>query len=181
MPDVSPQESFACSLGVDPSIRVTYHTQSKVVNTTGGGLISTRTRVTTFRQRITIKNTRAASIARLVIQDRVPVSEDSRIKVTVLKPSEKAIGSVAPPTASGGQTVGSITAKSADQTLVEKISNNVIARWAQKNEESGGSGGSRGDGAVEWIATDLRDTLDLHLEYEVAAPTDVLWTNAQHT
>lgn len=185
VPDVSPQESFTCSLGVDPSVRITYHPQSKVSSTAGGGLMSTKTKITAFKQRITIKNTRAASIARLVVQDRIPVSEDSRIKVAVHQPSEKAIGPVAGPGssshggASNSSSLGaSALSKNADQVLVEKISKNVVARWAQKEEEDGGSGGARGDGVIEWIATELTDTLDLNLSYDVSAPIDVRWVDA---
>lgn len=180
VPDVSPHESFSCSLGVDPSVRITYHPQSKLSSWTGGGLISNKMNVTNFRQRISIKNTRPTSIARLVVQDRVPVSEDATIKVAVLKPSEKAIGPVTGQT--DGAVASSISAKTTGKlggpTMVENIDKNLIARWAQKDDENGGSGGARGDGVVEWIASDLRDTLDIELAYEITVPTNVRWVDA---
>ncbi|KAF8313120.1 hypothetical protein DL93DRAFT_2044144, partial [Clavulina sp. PMI_390] len=94
VPNVSPSESFTCSLGVDPSVRITFHPQSKVSTTTGGtgfssfiGNNNPKMNVTSFKQRITIKNARAnTAISKLVVQDRIPVSEDSRIKVTISQP-----------------------------------------------------------------------------------------------
>lgn len=173
VPSVSPQESFLCSLGVDPSVRITYHPQKKT-SSTSGNIMSGKSNVTTFRQRITIKNTRAASINRLVVQDRVPLSEDSRIKVVTLSPPEKAIG---PATGSSGSgTIGATGVT--NQTLVAQVAKDIIARWAQKSDEKGGSGGSRADGILEWICTDLLDTVDLELVHEISAPLDLEWTNA---
>lgn len=180
IPSVSPQESFSCSLGVDPSIRVTVHPQKKVVRTTGGGLMnmSSKSDVTSFTQRISIKNTRPTTVNRLIVKDQVPLSEDSRIVVTVTKPSDKIIG---PPDASNSM-VGTISKASSSgsgetSTLVQEIQRGVIARWAQKNEDAGGTGGSKGDGVVEWICSDVGKALDLDLEYEVSAPHDVRWVS----
>ena len=53
------------------------------------------------------------------------------------------------------------------------VDKNVLARWAQKHE-GGGSGGAKGDGVIEWIATDLHGTLDLNLAYEIASPVGAL-------
>jgi hypothetical protein len=183
VPDVSPQETFSCSLGVDPSVRITYHPQSKVSGTTGGGLISSaKTSVTTFNQRITVKNTRATSIGRLIVQDRVPVSEDARIKVSVLQPPGSALGPAGPSSDSKptNSLIGSssFSKGSAGQTMWANIGPNVLARWAQKDEEDRGSGGAKGDGTIEWIATDLVETLDLNLAYEIVAPVNVRWTDA---
>lgn len=175
VPSVSPQESFLCSLGVDPSVRITYHPQKKTT-TTIGNIMSGKSNVTTFRQRISIKNTRAASISRLVVQDRVPLSEDSRIKVVVLSPHEKALGPATGPTSSNGGSIGAAGVVS--QTLVAQVAKDIIARWAQKSDEKGGSGGSRQDGILEWICTDLLDTVELELVYEISAPLDLEWTNA---
>lgn len=171
-------------LGVDPSVRITYHPQSKVSSTTGGGLVSSaKTSVTTFKQRITIKNTRAASIGRLIVRGRVPISEDSRIRVSLLQPPESALGPVARGFSDSKATSslvgsGSSGKGSAGQTMWATIGTNALARWVQKDEEGEGSGGPKGDGAIEWIATDLRETLDLNLAYEIATPVDVHWVDA---
>ncbi|KAF8319062.1 hypothetical protein DL93DRAFT_2164755 [Clavulina sp. PMI_390] len=183
LPNVSPSEHFTCSLGVDPSVRITFHPQSRVSSTTGGtGLSSflaansTKTTVTAYKQRITIKNTRASSaISRLVVQDRVPVSEDANIKVTLLQPSETALGPVTGLLAKDSSTAGSAK----EPQLVDQISKDVMARWAQKEEEGSGSGGARGDGVIEWIVTDLKDSVDLHLAFDVARPSDVSVVDAK--
>lgn len=161
IPDVSPQETFLCSLGVDPSIRITYHPQKKHASTAGGRIISEKTKVTTFRQRITIKHTRPTTpIGSLIVQDQVPLSEDARIIVKVLQPPEKALGPVDGP--SGNSDVA--------RTLTAKVDKNIVARWAQKSDENGGSGGSRGDGVIEWICSELSEPVDLELVYEISTP-----------
>ena len=172
VPDVSPQETFACSLGVDPSVRITYHPVKKIKSTTRGGLMTAKTSVTSYRQRMTIKNARQISISRLVVKDHVPLSEDERIKVVVTQPPERALGP-AVPSPSRTLTSGAGIA----ETLTAQVQKNLVARWAQKDEENGGSGGSKEDGVLEWIGTDVMDTLDIELAYEVVAPTDVQWAN----
>ncbi|KAF8315709.1 hypothetical protein DL93DRAFT_2166668 [Clavulina sp. PMI_390] len=182
VPDVSPSESFTCSLGVDPAIRITFHPENKAVTTTGKkGLSSilssnnSKTTVTAYRQRITIKNTRASmAIAKLVVQDRVPVSEDANITVTLSQPNEAALG---PATGVVAKEV-SPTTSIKEQLWVDQISKNVVARWAQKDEEDGGSGGARGDGVIEWIVSDLKDSLDLHLAYEVTCAPGTRFVDA---
>ncbi|KAF8315712.1 hypothetical protein DL93DRAFT_2166671 [Clavulina sp. PMI_390] len=182
VPDVSPSESFTCSLGVDPAVRITYHPQSKVLTTVGKKGLSSilnsnnpKTTVTAFKQRITIKNTRASTaIAKLVVQDRAPVSEDATIKVTVSQPNEGALGPVTGVVAREVSPTTSIK----EQVWVDQISKNVVARWAQKDEEDGGSGGARGDGVIEWIVSDLKDSLDLHLAYEVTCAPGTRFVDA---
>ena len=178
--NVSPQETFTCSLGLDPSVKVTYHPQKKIHTSSSGGLIAAISNnksasVTNFHQRITIKNTRSSPIARLIVQDQVPLSEDSRLKVVVVQPPEKAIGPLA--SYSGTSTAGANASAKAnsEQTLVAQVANNIVARWAQKSDEKGGSGGSRQDGIIEWVCTDVPDTIDLDLVYDVSAPTDLKW------
>lgn len=105
----------------------------------------------------------------------MPLSEDSRLKVVVQQPPEKAIGFVVGP--SGISTLGASPSfkTTGEQTLNAHVGKNVIARWAQKSDEKGGSGGSRQDGLIEWVCTDLLDTVDLDLEYDVSAPADLKW------
>ena len=135
--------------------------------------MTTKTSVTSYRQRMTIKNARKdLSIPRLVVKDHVPLSEDARIKVVVTQPPERALGP-AVPTPSNTLT----SSASGAETLTAQVQENLVARWAQKNEENGGSGGSKEDGVLEWIAIDVMDTLDIELAYEVVAPTDVQWAN----
>ncbi|KAF8319063.1 hypothetical protein DL93DRAFT_2164756 [Clavulina sp. PMI_390] len=183
VPNVSPSEFFTCSLGVDPSVRINFHPQTKLSTTTGGTGLSSflaasnpKMTVTAYSQRITIKNTRASTvIAKLIVRDRVPVSEDANIKVTLLQPSEGALGPVTGLIAKEANT----SASAKGQQAVDHISKNVIARWAQKEENGGGSGGARGDGVIEWIVSDLKDSLDLLLAFEVTHPSDIRVVDAK--
>ncbi|KAJ3888421.1 hypothetical protein GG344DRAFT_53665, partial [Lentinula edodes] len=98
VPASGPDETFDCSLGLDSSIKITYHPLStKIIHRTpftgftGINSLSTfgttKTTTTLYSQRITVVNTKRVSIDAMKILDRVPVSEDERIKVKVLKPT----------------------------------------------------------------------------------------------
>ncbi|KAF8316905.1 hypothetical protein DL93DRAFT_2077728 [Clavulina sp. PMI_390] len=175
MPNVLPSESFTCSLGLDRSVHITFHPESKVSTTISRkGFFSlfsksnSKRTVTAYKQRITIKNTHmGTAIPRLIVQDSVPVSEDAKVKVTMSQPNGDALG---PVTGVEASETESPTVK--QPALEDQISKNVIARWAQKDKEGGGRGGARGDGVIEWVITDLEDSVDLHLALEVTAPAD---------
>lgn len=166
IPNVSPQETFSCSLGVDPSIRITYHPQKKGVSTTGGSVLlrSQKADVTAYGQRISIENTRPTTISRLIVRDQVPISEDARIKVSLIDPNEKQIG----PMDSSAQSSAGLS-----NQAVSRGQPAVVARWAQKNED--GTGGPKGDGVIEWICTDVGEQLDINLSYEISAPQNLRW------
>jgi hypothetical protein len=164
---VSPQESFSCSLGVDPAIRVTYHPVQKKTKSSSGGLtLSAKADTTTFIQSITLRNTRLTPVPRLILKDQVPVSEDARFKVNVLDPRELV-------------TLLGTLSKNSNISTGESIAiagfKGVRVRWAQKNED--GSGGDAGNGVVEWIC-DVRASsrLDLTLSWEVSAAGGVKWS-----
>ncbi|KIK59443.1 hypothetical protein GYMLUDRAFT_245135 [Collybiopsis luxurians FD-317 M1] len=99
IPAAGPDESFDCSLGLDSSIKITYHPLSSKVSHrtpftgfTGINSLSsfgtTKTTSTLYSQRITILNTKRVRIDALKLIDRIPVSEDERIVVKILKPAE---------------------------------------------------------------------------------------------
>ncbi|KAE9388349.1 hypothetical protein BT96DRAFT_927146 [Gymnopus androsaceus JB14] len=99
VPAAGPDESFDCSLGLDSSITVTYHPlSSKITHRTPftgftginslSTLGTTKTTSTFYSQRITVHNTKRISIEALKLLDRVPVSEDEKIVVKVVKPAE---------------------------------------------------------------------------------------------
>ena len=155
---VSPKESFSCSLGVDPAVRVMYHPQSKKSKSAGSYMLASKTMGTSFRQRTTIKNTRSTALHKLVLTDQVPVSDDARIKVNVLEPTDLQIG------------------KNAKETQVRP---GVKARWAQKNanartmEEGGGEAGL---GIVQWICEiGPGASVDIDLAWDVVVPAGVEW------
>jgi len=83
---VSPQESFSTSLGMDPSVKVTYHNLQKNTKVNTGSMLGTKTDITAFVQRITVKNNRATTISPFYIKDQIPISETSIFKVTLTRP-----------------------------------------------------------------------------------------------
>ncbi|KAF8316908.1 hypothetical protein DL93DRAFT_2166000 [Clavulina sp. PMI_390] len=171
MPNVSPSGFFTCFLGPDPSVHITFHPESKVSTTISKkGLLSPFSRsssrkiVTAYKQRITVKNTHMGTIIpRLIVQDSVAVSQDAKVKVTLSQPNGDALGPVTCVEPSPGVK---------EPVLEDRISRNVIARWAQKDEKGSGRGGARGDGVLEWVITDLEDSVDLFLALEVTCPAD---------
>ncbi|TDL17673.1 hypothetical protein BD410DRAFT_794144 [Rickenella mellea] len=153
---VSPQESFTCSLGVDPAVRVTYHPQNKKVRTVGS-MLTSKTAYSTFEQRISVKNTRLAPIRRLVIKEQVPNSSDSRIKITLLEPKELH-----------------------GQTGAKQIREGVLAQWVRrhpddKNEEEPGCEAAQG--LIEWVCeVGPAAIVDVTLAWEVTSPAGLNWT-----
>ena len=78
---VSPQEEFECSLGVDPSVRITYKPVQKFRD--HGGFMS-KTTVFKYRQVIDIKNTQPESIT-IKVSDQLPLSTEEKIKVGLVE------------------------------------------------------------------------------------------------
>jgi len=108
IPDASPEESLACSAGIDPSVKITYHPQRRLVRTDKEGGMPWYSSpksmdVKAYTSRITVKNVWKTPVARLVLRDQIPVSEDERIKLKMVNPSADTIGPVAPldPTSAG--------------------------------------------------------------------------------
>ncbi|QRW07397.1 hypothetical protein RhiLY_06396 [Ceratobasidium sp. AG-Ba] len=89
--DVSPNESFNISLGIDSALRVSYppaRTLNRIVNRSNFFLGNNPgTSVAIRSQRITVRNTRPAPITALRIFDHVPMSTDDELKVTITSPS----------------------------------------------------------------------------------------------
>ncbi|EAW10397.1 uncharacterized protein ACLA_048690 [Aspergillus clavatus NRRL 1] len=83
LPNCAPNDAFNISLGVDPSILVTYAKPS-VRRVTGGFFSKEHTAV--FRRACWVKNTKGATVD-LIITDQVPQSEDEKLRVQILEPS----------------------------------------------------------------------------------------------
>lgn len=99
LPRCSSGDSFTMSLGVDPTIRVSYPKPD--VKRSSSGVFS-KENSTAYRRSIAITNTRgaasststsssssqqAAKPVRLVVLDQVPVSEDDKLRVEIAHPS----------------------------------------------------------------------------------------------
>ncbi|KZS95443.1 hypothetical protein SISNIDRAFT_452048 [Sistotremastrum niveocremeum HHB9708] len=171
IPQVSSQESFSCSLGVDPEVRLTYHPVRKMIRTVGG-LLSSKTTTTSFTQNITLKNNRRAALKRLIVKDSVPITSDSRFKVNVLLPKGLE---------GGGPSKASSIARGPTQDV--SLGTNVSVRWAPT---AGNDNGSREDGVadnvegtIEWTCVvEPGSSQDLQLVWEVVAPAGVKWTKS---
>ncbi|KAG6826955.1 hypothetical protein H0H92_013768 [Tricholoma furcatifolium] len=82
IPNVSPQESFDCSLGVDPLIRVTYHAYKQ---SRSERRFFSKNKRHVFKQLVTVHNMKDIAI-NAYIGEQVPVSEDEQIQVTIVAP-----------------------------------------------------------------------------------------------
>ncbi|KAG8931697.1 hypothetical protein FRC02_002348 [Tulasnella sp. 418] len=170
IPNVSPQESFSTSLGVDSSVKITYHPVQKKTKLSKGSVLGPKSDVTSFIQNITIKNTRGGKVDKLIVKEPVPISEESTLKVAVIEPKD--LGS-------------------AKDRKEVNISREIKARWSFKgdgnidDEESenvvgsmrGGALGSVEDeGVLEWICQlDSGRSVDLVLAYDVSSPAGQRW------
>jgi hypothetical protein len=152
---VSPQESFSCSLGVDPAVRVTYHPLMKKHKTLGTWPAA-RSESVLHTRRITIKNTRETALRLLTLKDQIPLSADDQIKINLIEP-------------------GSLNASSNKGTVRgAALDRGVSVRWAQVNED--GTGGDAENGIVEWLCQiGAGASISAMLIWEVIAPLNFEW------
>ncbi|KAG8918273.1 hypothetical protein FRC00_012648, partial [Tulasnella sp. 408] len=157
LPSVSPNESFSTSLGVDPAIRITYHPQQKKSRNATGGLLSNKVDVTSYVQRITVKNTRATAAAPLFIKDQIPVSEDSDFKVLLTEP------------------------RLSKERPEVPVASGVKAHWAprdsdREDDDKAANAGTEEEGIIEWICDiPAGKTQELSLAWEVSGPAGKNW------
>ncbi len=86
MNQVAPNEDFWTFIGIEESIPVTRTEQGKSVPNDGW---MSKTIVKTFRSKFTVKNKKKTT-EEIVIWDQLPISEDKKLKVTLLTPATKA-------------------------------------------------------------------------------------------
>ncbi|RAL04131.1 uncharacterized protein BO80DRAFT_422505 [Aspergillus ibericus CBS 121593] len=82
VPSCAPNDSFTLSLGVDPSIQVTYG--KPTVRPVTGGFFN-KEDAAVFRRTCLVKNTRSNAVD-ITVMDQVPVSEDERFRVQIREP-----------------------------------------------------------------------------------------------
>ena len=147
---------------------MTYHPQIKRSKTSGGGVLSTKHILTSFEQGISIKNTRLTSLHRLIVKDQIPVSNDARIKVLLIEPSELAnAGKISIETSvpvSKGVRVRWVPRDEDTSNMSAKASSKVAATNEELDAESA-------RGLLEWVCEiDASSSVDLRVSWGVSAP-----------
>ncbi|KAF7439911.1 hypothetical protein PC9H_000248 [Pleurotus ostreatus] len=175
IPSVGPQGSFDCSLGVDPSIDVTYHPLSKNISKSG---FYTKNSKYSYNQRITVSNTKTKPVDNLKIVDRIPISEDSQITVKLISPSLSL-------PSSGTDTVAlsfgnADKAKdAAERPLMPpvKVSSGVAAQWDGADDPQGDITALGKDGKLNWLCSiPPQSTTNVSLQWEVESAANITIT-----
>ncbi|KAG8858411.1 hypothetical protein FRB96_005296 [Tulasnella sp. 330] len=170
---VSSGERFSTSLSIDPALRVMYHPLvKKTKHATGINFLSlqAKTDVTSFIQRVSVKNTCLTDI-RLSPKDQIPISDNADYKVILIEP---------------------MLQEGKKEWTVPR--NGVKARWAPAND-----GANEGDAADSLVAADTNaqaatnfspsengmiewgydigpeKTVDLILAWDIAVPQGQTW------
>ncbi|KAF9492677.1 hypothetical protein BDN71DRAFT_1396345 [Pleurotus eryngii] len=176
IPTASPQESFECSLGIDPSIRTTYVPLSK--KTSSSGLIN-KTTTTAYSRQVIIRNTKSIPIENLKILDRVPISETSQITVKLINP---ALTLPPPPKMERSPSENTSILDKAkgyqfkpiklSGTSSLKVSDNVTVQW---EGEEDGEVGTGSDGRLSWHCTiPPQGKISVNLQWEESRPVGMV-------
>lgn len=153
-------------MGVDSALRVVYpsiRTLKRTTNQSNFAFLGkdTKQSVSAYSQRITIRNSRPASVSALHVLDHVPVSTDARIKVNVISPGN--LGPLDEVVVAGSEDEN----KNKDRPWTN-VQKGIKARWA--NLSIGGEGG------VEWeCSIPPNEEVVLELSWEVSAPVGQKW------
>ncbi|KAJ7480596.1 hypothetical protein FB451DRAFT_1556197 [Mycena latifolia] len=160
VPPVSPKESFDCPLGVDPSIRITYHPVIKKLSRSG---FYTKTATHVFSQRITVFNTKSIAAERVKIVDQIPTSQNAQIEVKLVNPALALPGARGP----GSGSIKVATKQAPPQVL--NVARGVTAQWDGVNEPDYAAEALGLDRKLNWVcAVPAQGKINLLLEWEVA-------------
>lgn len=160
-----PNESFEISLGADTALRVTYPPMRTLKSSSQSSSFTfrnkgTKQNITTYSQRIVIRNSRSSAVPGLRVIDHIPTSTDAVVKVNMLAPS-----GLGPAVLPANEVPDDKSTKERDWVRTQK---RVKARWAPL--EAGG------EGTVEW-SCDIKagEELALELSWEVSVPVGQTW------
>ena len=150
---------------VEPSIGVIYHPRSAEVFQSG---MYYKTTNHLFTQRITIYNTKTQPVKNLKIIDQVPVSEDSKITVKLVRPALRlpwegfSWGSIS--TANGGKPKEL-------PPLALNVASGVVAQWHGADEAGVELEALGKDGKLNWVCdVQAQEIIGLVLQWEVVTP-----------
>jgi hypothetical protein len=83
-------DTFECTLGADPSIRLTFARTAKPAQVEGGAFAEP-TQTVAYAVTTTIKNVHQFDLPRVLVRDSIPVSDnDKRIRIILRKPANLA-------------------------------------------------------------------------------------------
>ncbi|KAJ7101545.1 hypothetical protein B0H15DRAFT_919820 [Mycena belliarum] len=158
IPQVSPKESFDCPLGVDPSIRITYHPRIKKLSRSG---FYTKTANLVFSQRITVFNTKSIAAERVRIADQIPTSQNAQIEVRLVSPA------LTLPADAGTGSMKAAPKRVEPQMLT--VGKGVVAQWDGVDEPDAAVETLGLDRKLNWIcAVPAQAKINLVLEWEVS-------------
>ncbi|KAH6907626.1 hypothetical protein BKA70DRAFT_1189603 [Coprinopsis sp. MPI-PUGE-AT-0042] len=173
LPLVSPDETFDCPLGLDPTIRVTYTPVIKKSTQSG---FMTKSRVHTYTQRITVHNTKSSSVEKVKIIDQIPVSEDSTITVKLISPALHYSEKIGGANGNVGSSAGGAVVENKLGVKVPapvNVSKGITAQWEGVEEVSSESEVEDlgGEGKLGWLCSiPAQGKVNLTLQWEVSAP-----------
>jgi hypothetical protein len=168
--DVSPNDTFKISLGVDSALRVSYppaRTLNRTASQYGYGFLAKEKQsILAQSQRITVRNSHPTSVS-LRVLDHLPVSNDARIKVNVIAP--RGLDPTLPSSAPTANTLDEGKGKGKERPWTS-LQRGVRARWAPLDVG--------GEGTVEWSCEiGPSEEVELELAWEVAAQAGLRWDN----
>ncbi|TFK16659.1 hypothetical protein FA15DRAFT_698701 [Coprinopsis marcescibilis] len=150
--EINTGDDFECTLGDDPSTKVTYSRTLKSIKSNGGNFAET-TNTTTYTTKISVHNKHTFDIDDLVVRHVIPMCEDKRGQVILRKPDELA---------------------KAKEGQILSLPDGLKVTWS-KSEGSDGKGGEK-EGRYEWIwkvASGAK--VNLEAEWDVKVPGEYMW------
>lgn len=152
VPRCAPKDTFELGLGVDEEVLVEYRKPVKKMASQG---MLVKEQVATYERGIRVYNARRNPV-KLVLFDQVPVSEDERLKIVILKPK-------------GLRNVGDM--------VKTTVGTGIVAASVKSGSSSGGKQGSeivaelrKGGGIRYEIRLERGGDAVLPLEYEARLP-----------
>ncbi|TDL25849.1 hypothetical protein BD410DRAFT_784883 [Rickenella mellea] len=151
--DVNPEETFHCTLGPDPSLRISY-TRYPRTNETSKLAFAAHTTTSTFKATAIIQNKHTFPIKNFILREVIPLSDQDNIQVVLKLPK------------------GLAEAKEKEIVDQKSSKGNLRARWTRT---IGGKSGDK-EGKYEWLADiGAGDEVKMEVEWEVRAPADFIW------